>query len=107
MLSANAAEFSYNVINEACPGANSTNVSAIGSRSSLVNPDPSTSAGYDLHLKAGSPAIDAASPSSYPALDFDGNTRPVGARADAGACEFGGTKTAPQAPPPRRIRHGP
>jgi chitodextrinase len=41
----------------------------------------------DLHLKAGSAAIGAGNPSSYPAADIDGNPRPAGGRADAGADE--------------------
>jgi hypothetical protein len=44
-------------------------------------------AGLDLHLTAGSPAIDAGSPSDFAAADIDGQTRPAGALPDAGADE--------------------
>jgi hypothetical protein len=47
-------------------------------------------AGLDLRLRAGSPAIDRGSP-EHPATDIDGNPRPFGAAADAGADEFGST----------------
>ncbi len=41
----------------------------------------------DLHLKAGAAAIGAGNPTSYPATDIDGDARPRGSRADAGADE--------------------
>jgi hypothetical protein len=42
----------------------------------------------DLHLKATSPAVDAALPDVFPATpDFDGISRPQGGRADIGAFE--------------------
>lgn len=41
----------------------------------------------DLHLKAGSPAIDKADPASTEAVDLDGRPRPVGAARDIGAYE--------------------
>ena len=41
----------------------------------------------DLHLVAGAAAINAGNPSSYPATDIDGDARPAGGRADAGADE--------------------
>ena len=43
--------------------------------------------GFDLHLAAGSAAIDAGDPSTYPSTDFDGDSRPRGAAPDAGADE--------------------
>lgn len=57
--------------------------------SHLVNPVSATLAAWDLHLLAGSPAIDAGSPTIFPATDIDGQTRPVGALADSGSDEFG------------------
>jgi len=42
----------------------------------------------DLHLTAGSAAIDAGDPASYPAVDAEGRARPRGAAPDAGAYEF-------------------
>jgi hypothetical protein len=44
-------------------------------------------AGVDLHLRAGSPAIDAGDPSLFPAVDIDGQLRPIGGAPDAGADE--------------------
>ena len=45
--------------------------------------------GRDLHLKAGSPAVDTASPDLAPAIDRDGAPRPAGAGYDVGAYEHG------------------
>lgn len=42
----------------------------------------------DLHLKAGSPAIDAGTDSGAPTTDFDGKPRPYGAGYDIGAYEY-------------------
>jgi parallel beta helix pectate lyase-like protein/uncharacterized protein DUF1565 len=41
----------------------------------------------DLHLQAGSPAIDYARPDYSPAADFDGRSRPQGPAPDSGATE--------------------
>jgi hypothetical protein len=41
----------------------------------------------DLHLRAGSPALDAGDPKSFPARDIDGQHRPAGSGPDAGADE--------------------
>jgi concanavalin A-like lectin/glucanase superfamily protein/fibronectin type III domain protein len=41
----------------------------------------------DLHLTSSSPAINAGDPSTFPAADIDGQARPLGGRADAGADE--------------------
>jgi hypothetical protein len=41
----------------------------------------------DLHLVAGSAAIDAGDPSDAPSTDIDGQSRPLGGRPDAGANE--------------------
>jgi len=49
----------------------------------FVNP-----AAFDLHLRAGSPAIDTGSSSLAPALDHDQVSRPQGAQFDIGAYEF-------------------
>ncbi len=43
----------------------------------------------DYHLRAGSPAIDAADPSGSPPQDLEGHQRPAGSRSDIGAFEFG------------------
>jgi hypothetical protein len=44
-------------------------------------------AGHDLHLTAGSAAIDAGSTTVFPGTDIDGQGRPMGAAPDAGADE--------------------
>lgn len=46
-------------------------------------------AGFDLHLAAGSAAIDAGDPTDHPATDVDGQSRPLGSGPDAGADEAG------------------
>ena len=46
------------------------------------------SAKGDLHLRAGSPAIDAGSTDGAPDLDRDGHPRPTGRAADLGAYEY-------------------
>jgi chitodextrinase len=43
----------------------------------------------DLHIAAGSAAVNAGNPTSYPAADIDGHPRPAGGRPDAGASEIG------------------
>jgi hypothetical protein len=43
------------------------------------------------HLTAQSPAIDAGTEENAPAVDIDGEARPIGARYDMGADEFGGS----------------
>ena len=58
--------------------------SAGASRRVRVGQSPALS---DFHLKPGSPAIDAATPRTHPALDRDGLERDD--RPDAGAHEFG------------------
>jgi hypothetical protein len=42
----------------------------------------------DYHLKAGSPAIDAADPNATLMIDYSGKTRPQGAARDLGAFEY-------------------
>jgi hypothetical protein len=51
----------------------------------FVNP---TSTPPDFHLQSNSPAIDAGTSTNAPSFDFDGNTRPQGARYDIGAYEY-------------------
>jgi len=55
---------------------------------SMANPFVSDAVGAeDLHLVAGSAAIDAGDGSNRPSSDIDGQTRPMGAGPDAGADE--------------------
>ena len=58
--------------------------------SNLLNMDPLfiNAAAGDLHLMAGSPAIDAADPAATETIDFEGTSRPQGGRRDMGAFEF-------------------
>jgi hypothetical protein len=56
--------------------------------------DKNAAAGFvdmnsNLHLAAGSAAINAGDPASFPGRDIDGQTRPGGAAPDAGADEAG------------------
>jgi len=59
-------------------------------------------AGFNCHLKAGSPAIDAGNSTDAPTIDRDGNLRPQGVAYDVGAYEFvaglGGDNQAPSTP---------
>ena len=54
----------------------------------IANPLFANAGLYDLHLAAGSPAIDAALALTEVAADIDGDPRPVGAACDIGADEF-------------------
>ena len=53
-----------------------------------MDPRFSNPAAGDFHLLPGSPAIDAADPSATDSVDFDGTTRPQGAKRDIGAFEY-------------------
>jgi len=88
-LVSNAALFIYNVIDVSCPGANATNKIATNAANYVVNMSPALSSNFDLHLKAGSPAIGAADPASYPQTDMDGQLRT--SPPDAGADQFNAT----------------
>jgi hypothetical protein len=51
-----------------------------------IDADPRLSG--DLHLRTGSPAIDAGTCTGAPAVDFEGDLRPAGAGCDMGVDEF-------------------
>jgi len=72
--------FADNVFSGTLCGGSGKLVSSFG----FADPSPGA---LDLHLLAGSPAIDAGDPSSYPARDLDGQSRPMGGMPDAGADE--------------------
>jgi hypothetical protein len=72
--------FSHNVWQGTTCGSSDRNVANLG----FANP-----ATLDLHLLAGSPAIDAGDPGNYPPADIDGQSRPIGGAPDAGADERG------------------
>ena len=69
----------YNVI----PSGSNCGNGGIQAATSFLNPPT------DLHLFSGAAAVNAGNPSSYPATDIDGDSRPAGGRADAGADERG------------------
>jgi hypothetical protein len=74
-----AAAYTYNVTwNGLCGGSTNKQITSPG----FVN-----QAGGDYHLTGTSPAVDSGSPTDYPAADVDGQARPMGGRADAGADE--------------------
>jgi hypothetical protein len=58
------------------------NVASLG----FANP---TAGSFDLHLAAGSPALNHGDPGNYPARDIDEQGRPLGGAPDAGADEAG------------------
>jgi hypothetical protein len=81
--------YAYNIWTRAdCSATDTRNGSVM---SGFANP-----AAHDWRLLAGSPAVDAASPTDFPARDRSGKAR-VG-RADAGAHEYG--NPPPATPPP-------
>jgi hypothetical protein len=55
--------------------------------SAVADPGFVNPGGADLHLRPGSPAINAGDPANAPAVDFDGENRPRGSAPDAGADE--------------------
>lgn len=58
-----------------------------GANNVFMNPLLVDPANGDFHLKAGSPALDAADPTAANATDFDGAARPQNGRSDMGAFE--------------------
>ena len=59
-----------------------------GTTNNIGDPQFRDFANKDFHLKPGSPAIDAANPTTLIARDFDGTPRPQGLRSDIGAFEY-------------------
>jgi hypothetical protein len=61
---------------------------ACGGTDRSADPKFRNERGFDFHLAPGSPAINRGHPREYPRVDIDGQKRPAGKRADAGADEF-------------------
>jgi hypothetical protein len=74
--------YAYNVWRGAKCGATDLNVASLG----FANSTPGS---FDLHLAAGSPALNRGDPGNYPNRDIDGQARPLGSAPDAGADEAG------------------
>jgi len=72
--------YSFNVWKGTRCGSTDRNVATLG----FIDSSPGS---FNLHLKAGSPAINHGGRSGYPRHDIDGQARPHGSRADAGADE--------------------
>ena len=53
-----------------------------------ISAEPLFVSGSDIHLSAGSPAIDTGTCAGAPTADFEGDPRPSGAGCDIGADEF-------------------
>jgi hypothetical protein len=75
--------YSHNVFSDTTCGDPSSK--AVGNNFGFA--DPSVGGSLDLHLLAGSPAINAGDPNDFPAMDIDGQARPLGGLPDAGADE--------------------
>jgi len=60
----------------------------VGGNNLSVDPMLADAAAGNVHLRAGSPMIDAGTCNSTPSTDFEGNPRPNGAGCDIGADEF-------------------
>jgi hypothetical protein len=85
-------EFSYNITNETCSGATNHTVNANLSNQ-YVNSSSASSSAFDLHLKPEATAIGKAKPGDFPSTDIDGDERPQGGAADAGADEYESTSS--------------
>jgi hypothetical protein len=88
-------------------GVEYTRSDAASYETTAVQSDPQFTSATSLKLLQGSALIDAGTDVDCPASDHDGVHRPMGARCDVGAFEFGGDSTPrrPAAPKnPRIIR---
>jgi hypothetical protein len=70
--------FDYNVYSAGVP---------CGRHDRIGDPRYVDAANFDLHLRAGSAALDQADPDDHPALDIDRKRRPLRSRPDAGASQ--------------------
>jgi hypothetical protein len=82
--------------------------SKVGTHDKVAASGFRNAAAADFHLNAGAAAIDAGSPTNFPATDIDGDARPAGAAPDAGADETGASPPAPDTTAPdTQISQGP
>jgi hypothetical protein len=80
-ISSNRCAVNFSVVSPQAAALNGAN-NKLGANPLFANP-----AGGDFHLLTGSPAVDAADPSSVNVIDFDGTQRPKGNGNDMGAFE--------------------
>jgi len=66
---------------------NASGAKCNASDKSVASPGFVNPGAHDLHLTASSPAINAGNPAGYPAVDIDGQARPLGGAPDAGSDE--------------------
>ena len=69
-------------------GNRADSISSVLPADRFLRADPGFVSATDLHLTAGSPAIDIGGSTGAPERDFDGTRRPIGAGIDIGAFEF-------------------
>jgi hypothetical protein len=88
----------YNVKNVDAPWVDPPYPSAHNLLADPLLLGPLSGLAYGMRLGAGSPAIDAADPAACPAVDFEGNSRPVDGNGDGDTvCDMGAYEYQPPA----------